>query len=114
MTSCLNMAVLDELIDLMGEEMDMLLTFYIDDSQEKLKLLAKMDLELEQEAIFRMVHSLKGTSRNMGVVDFSNYCEKIESLARTGNLTQVDFQLSEFDHLFEQAVVQLKEWIRSV
>ena len=109
MDRCLNIEVLNELVDIMGDDMGQLLNSYIADSQNKLKSLAKMNLATEQEAIFRMAHSLKGSSRNVGVAQFSNYCEQIELLAREENLTANDFDLAVLNKLFEQAAAQLTE-----
>ncbi len=108
MPSVLDLEVLNELVDIMGDDMAMLLNSYFADSQTKLDELAKMDWRTEQEAIFRMVHALKGSSRNVGVVGFSDMCEDIESLARASNLTQEDFDLTRLNQLFQVACAELK------
>lgn len=109
MQSVLNLGVLDELVDIMGDDMAMLLNSYFTDSQNKLDELAKMNWQTEQEAIFRMVHALKGSSRNLGVIGFSDMCDNIESQARANTLTQEDFDLTSLNQLFEVACAELKE-----
>lgn len=108
MVTNLNMEVLDELVDIMGDDMGMLLDSYFADSLAKLKSLADMDWNTEQESIFRMAHALKGSSRNVGVVDFSDLCEEIEDMARAGALTEEVFDLQKLDRLFAQASEELK------
>lgn len=109
MQSVLDMEVLNELVDIMGDDMVMLLNSYFSDSQNKLDELAKMDWQSEQETIFRMTHALKGSSRNVGIVGFSDMCENIESKARINNLSQKDFDLSTLNQLFEVACAELRE-----
>ena len=109
MQSVLDLEVLNELVDIMGDDMAMLLTSYFNDSQSKLDELAKMNWQTEQESIFRMVHALKGSSRNLGVIGFSDMCDDIESQARANKLTQKDFDLITLNQLFEVACAELKE-----
>lgn len=109
MQSVLDLEVLDELVDIMGDDMAMLLNSYFTDSQNKLDELAKMNWQTEQDAIFRMAHALKGSSRNVGLVGFSDMCENIESHARANQLTQEDFDLTILNQLFEVACTELKQ-----
>ena len=108
MSSCLNLEVLNELIDIMGDDMAMLINSYIEDTEGKLEQLSAMNLET-QEDIFRMAHSLKGSSRNVGVVDFSDYCEIMENKARQQELTQDDFDMETVINLFNNAKAELLE-----
>ena len=107
MNSCLNLDILNELVDIMGDDMEMLINSYIEDSEEKLGQLSNMSLETQQEDIFRMAHSLKGSSRNVGVVSFSDYCEVMENKARKGELTQDDFVMNDVISLFNCAKTEL-------
>lgn len=108
MQSVLDREILNELVDIMGDDMAMLLNSYFADCESKLEELAKMDYRTEQEAIFRVAHALKGSSRNVGVVNFSDSCENIETLARANNLTQNEFDLEKLNELFELACAELK------
>jgi len=109
MSSCLDLEVLEELVDIMGDDMQMLLESYFADSTAKIDELGQMDLQTEQEKIFRMAHALKGSSRNVGVVDFSNLCEKIEKFARDENLTSEVFDFENLKALHHQATEELKQ-----
>ena len=109
MPSVLDLEVLNELVDIMGDDMAMLLNSYFSDSQSKLDELAKMNWKTEQEPIFRMVHALKGSSRNLGVIGFSDMCDHIESQARANQLTSEDFDLTALNQLYEVACAELKQ-----
>jgi HPt (histidine-containing phosphotransfer) domain-containing protein len=108
MQSVLDVDVLDELVDIMGDDMAMLLDSYFADSHNKLLELAEMDWQTDQETIFRLAHALKGSSRNVGVIGFSDMCENIEVLARANNLAENDFDLKKLTQLFDIASTELK------
>lgn len=104
----LNLELLKELAEVMGDDMNMLIDSYFEDSEPKLKSLIAMDLETEQDAIYKLAHSLKGSSRNVGVIGFSDYCETVEKLAREGSLTGEDFNVNELTKRFTDARDALK------
>ena len=109
MNKVLDQELLNELVDIMGEDMQMLIKSYIDDTREKLVTMNQLQISTQQDDIYRLAHSLKGGSRNVGVVDFADYCEEIERLARNNELTDESFDLSKFDFLFETALAQLSQ-----
>jgi histidine phosphotransfer protein HptB len=105
----LNLNILNELVEIMGDDMTMLINAYIEDSEAKLSSFAELSVDNEQDAIFRMAHSLKGSSRNVGVVAFSDYCEEIEHIAREGRLSEQDLDLDKLNQMFATAKAQLEE-----
>ncbi len=105
----LNLSLLSELSEIMGDEMGMLIESYFEDSRLKIADLLNKDLGTQQEQIYKLAHSLKGSSRNVGVVEFSDYCEKIEKLARGGRLTRKDISTERLNTLFEGAEKALRE-----
>jgi len=109
MNNGLDHELLSELVEIMGEDMQLLINSYLDDTKEKLVTMNQLQVSAQQDDIYRLAHSLKGSSRNVGVVDFANYCEEIEKLAREGQLTELLFDLSKFDSLFEKASSQLSQ-----
>ncbi len=109
METCLDLEVLNELVDIMGDDMEMLINTYIDDSNTKLDQLIAMEPTIDQDKIFRLAHSLKGSSRNVGVIEFSNYCEEVETLAKHSNLTAAAFDIEKFGALFKESVEELKQ-----
>jgi HPt (histidine-containing phosphotransfer) domain-containing protein len=100
----LDQEVLDELLDIMGEDMPMLITSFIEDSRTKLGLLAAMAPDSQQQEIFKMAHSIKGSARNVGLFAFSEVCERIENLARAGDLTSSDFDIDRLNTLFSSSI----------
>jgi len=109
MTDNVNKTMLKDLSDIMVDDMKLLITSYIQDSQTKLIELAQLNLKNQQNEIYRMAHSLKGSSRNIGAMPFADYCEKIETLARQESLTLQDFSIEQLNTLFEAAHSELKQ-----
>lgn len=109
MDSCLDLDILEELVDIMGDDMEMLLDSYFTDSTSKLEKFATMNCETDQEAIFRLAHSLKGSSRNVGVVLFADFCENIEHLAKERKLKSEDLDIEKLNELFNRACEELKQ-----
>ena len=100
MTVQLDLVLLDELSEVMGDDMAMLVDSYFTDSATKIQSLLKMKLATEQDAIYKLAHNLKGSSRNLGATELADYFAKIEGLARTNNLTGENFVLDRINELF--------------
>ncbi len=107
----LNLELLNELSEIMGDDMEMLLEAYFEDSRPKIASLIKLDISTQQDAIYKLAHSIKGSSRNVGVVELSDYCEKLEKLARQGQLTKQDLDANLLNVLFQDACKALEEKI---
>ncbi|MCF6194571.1 MAG: Hpt domain-containing protein [Kangiellaceae bacterium] len=101
MTVQLDLALLDELSEVMGDDMSMLVSSYFTDSASKIQSLLEMDLTTEQDDIYKLAHNLKGSSRNLGAIELADYFAKIEKLARADNLTAVDFKPELINALFQ-------------
>ena len=108
MSNVIDIETLSNLTEIMGDDMGMLLETYIDDCTGKVTSICAMNLTTDQEEIFKMAHSLKGSSRNIGVTEFADYCAEAERLARTGDLTESDFNPNTIHLLFNRAVSELK------
>ena len=104
---CVDQDTLDELVEIMGDDMQMLIDSYILDTRQKLEQFAVLDPNEDQEPILRLAHSLKGSSRNLGVITFANYCESIEDTARNGRLAASSIDLAKMNKLFEEAVLAI-------
>jgi len=109
MTNPIDKQMLQDLAEIMGDDMKLLITTYIQDSQSKLDELSQLDLNQQQNEVYRMAHSLKGSSRNVGATLFADYCEKIETLARKDALTPQDFSMEQLTGLFNSAQSELKQ-----
>lgn len=108
MSKIIDVETLSSLAEIMGDDMGMLIETYIDDCTGKVTSICAMNLDTDQDAIFKVAHSLKGSSRNIGVTEFADYCGEAERLARTGDLTEGDFDAATMQRLFDRAVNELK------
>lgn len=105
----IDLETMNELVDIMGDDMSMLIDSYIADTRTKLAQLAELHPDSEQESIFRLAHSLKGSSRNIGVSAFADYCEIIEAQARAQELSSNDLNLEELSRLFDNAINAIQQ-----
>ncbi|MDQ7050960.1 MAG: Hpt domain-containing protein [Enterobacterales bacterium] len=109
MTGNVDKKMLQDLTEIMGDDMKLLITSYIQDSQNKIAEWASLDIVKQQNEIYRMAHSLKGSSRNVGAMLFADYCEKVETLARQESLTSKDFSIEQLRCLFDAVHTELKQ-----
>jgi histidine phosphotransfer protein HptB len=105
----IDLETMNELVEIMGEDMTMLIDSYIADTRAKLAQLAELQPSTEHESIFRLAHSLKGSSRNIGVSAFADYCEIIEEQARAQQLNANGIDLQELSRLFESAIDAIQQ-----
>ena len=108
MSNIIDSETIDSLVEIMGDDMSLLLETYIDDCTGKVDEICSMDLTNQQQDIFKIAHSLKGSSRNLGVTEFADYCAEAERLARDEKLTEIDFNPDTIHLLFNRAVSELK------
>lgn len=101
--------VLAELVEIMGDDMQMLVTSYISDTDEKVAILKAMDVVNESEEMYKLAHSIKGSSRNLGLRGFADYCEFIEKQARNSELTEQEFDRHKLEQLYQDSIKELKE-----
>ncbi|WP_444994869.1 Hpt domain-containing protein [Aliikangiella sp. IMCC44359] len=87
--SCeLEPAIINELKEIMGEDLNFLLEAYLTDSQENISQLHEAVDDACCEDVRQYAHSLKGSSRNVGATEVANYCEQLEGSAKQGDLSQ--------------------------
>jgi len=101
MTTQLDLSLLEELSEVMGDDMAMLVDSYFEDSVPKILSLVEMDLHTQQDAIYKLAHNLKGSSRNLGAIELSDYFAEVENFAKAGKLTSKDFDAVQINKLFE-------------
>ena len=105
----IDLSTVNELVEIMGEDMPMLIDSYIADTRTKLAQLVELQPTSQQESIFRLAHSLKGSSRNIGVVAFADYCEIIEEQARAKMLDGNSFDQEKLHQLFDNAIAAINQ-----
>ncbi len=85
MVSVLNEELLDELRELMGDDLTLLIDTYRKDTQYRLSAI-RQALELSDlNAVVDAAHSLKGSSANVGAIHMEDLCHQIVKAARNGN-----------------------------
>lgn len=86
MSGVLDERIVGELKEIMGEDLGVLFETFIVDSQDKISQLKDIVFSTDLDAIRRLAHSLKGSSRNVGANNLANHCEKLEQDARNDSL----------------------------
>ncbi|NOY62528.1 MAG: response regulator [Gammaproteobacteria bacterium] len=80
--NCFTQSVLDQtmlvaLKELMGDDIGVLVTTYIDDSQDKLDAMKKALQLSEFPSLYRLAHGLKGSSANIGAPGLAELCSSV-------------------------------------
>lgn len=101
MSGVLDEQIVNELKDIMGDDIGMLMETFIVDSQQKLEQLKALLKDDDFDAIRRLAHSLKGSSKNVGASALASHCENLEHDARDENLTDRDAYLNNILESFE-------------
>jgi HPt (histidine-containing phosphotransfer) domain-containing protein len=99
----LNIAHIQELKDIMEDAFDDLVATYIQDSEDKLKLLKKEVKNIDDQAICILAHSLKGSSLNICAEDLASIYKQIEDSSRINDLSTIEplrvQAMSEFENV---------------
>lgn len=85
MVNVLNEELLDELRELMGDDLSLLIDTYRKDTQYRLSAIQEA-LELSDlNAVIDAAHSLKGSSANVGAIHMEDLCHQIVKAVRDDN-----------------------------
>jgi HPt (histidine-containing phosphotransfer) domain-containing protein len=93
-TSVVDLAVLQEISDLMEDDFTDLVHRFLKDAED---LLTQMDQGVAQSdaaVIHRAAHTLKSSAAALGAVGLSDHARHLESLGRAGVLTDADAHLA--------------------
>lgn len=83
----LDQAALKELKDIMEDDFALLVKTFIDDSIQRVDVIAKALDDCDAEALRQSAHSFKGSSSNICAPILADLCKELESL---GNEKQLD------------------------
>ena len=78
----LDKEIVDELLDIMGEDFGVLVATYCEDASQKLQEIASDIARRDAEALRQSAHSFKGSCSNIGAVELASKLKKMESFAR--------------------------------
>ena len=107
----LNSTLVNELREIMEDDINFLFTAYLEDCTSQLLDLAASINQQDGDKTRRIAHSLKGSSRNVGASEFSDYCEKLERNARDGNIETWNALLKEIESCFIETKKQIESEI---
>lgn len=82
----IDMAMLDDLRLVMGEDYSSLLQAFVEDSTRKIAQMRVACSGRDMELLRMTAHSLKGSSSNIGAARLSFMCKQMEDHARSGQL----------------------------
>lgn len=99
--------ILGTLQEAMGEDFPELVNVFIQDSESLLNNLPGSVASGDSKEVSRMVHSLKSTSANFGMMGFSEICKNLEDQADNGDLSTATSQINELKEIFGHARKQL-------
>jgi len=105
----LDMDKVQELHELMGDKMSILVDSYINSSTETLDKLQRATGAMDGDEIRQLAHGLKGSSGNLGAVQVVDLSDKIEQLARQEQLEGVSQIVDELLNAFESVKKKLNE-----
>ncbi|VVO83839.1 hypothetical protein PS850_01983 [Pseudomonas fluorescens] len=89
--------VLSALQEVMGDEYSTLLDTFLDDAEERLRILRKAE---DAAQLMNAAHSFKGSSSNMGAIRLAELCHELEQCAKNRNLSGVEKLVGEIDGEF--------------
>lgn len=79
--------VVEELKELLEGEFNLLVSTYIEDTQDNVIRLRQAIEQQDAEKIYAVAHSIKGASLNLGALWLSEYCLQVEKAARVGDIS---------------------------
>lgn len=101
----LDSSVLEVLRDVMEDEYSLLLQTFLQDSEERLRLLRQTESSADMQAMRLAAHSFKGSCSNMGALLLAGLCKQLEELARREQPAGVPALLEQVEREF--AIVRI-------
>lgn len=98
----LDLAALTELKNIMGDEYSLLVETFLNDSSQRLKIIAEAVKAGDPDAIRRGAHSFKGSAGNMGAVKLTLICKALEELGINGLVQGTDRLVEELENEYQQ------------
>ena len=101
----LDSSVLEVLRDVMEDEYPLLLQTFLQDSEERLRLLRQTESSVDAQAMRLAAHSFKGSCSNMGALLLAGLCKQLEELARREQMAGAPALLEQIEREF--AIVRI-------
>ena len=105
--SVLDVEVVSELQDIMGQDFQMLVESFQRDGEQRLAALDQAFAGDDAGTLRSQAHSFKGSSSNLGAIHVSGLCMELETLASSGDLASASTLLHSLKQHFQQACAAL-------
>ena len=103
MNSVLDQEIIAELQDLMGDDIELLVNTFIDDSFVRLESLDKFTLKQDGEELRKAAHSFKGSCANVGASALAGQLKDMEDAAEAGLWADCKLLLVQVNTNYESA-----------
>lgn len=109
--SVLDMELVTELREIMGEGFAVLVESYDRDAEQRLAALSAAVTALDRAALRQAAHSLKGSSSNLGAVSVAALCVELEGQAEGASADELNTLLAALETANRAAVQELQRQI---
>ena len=113
MTNYLNYTIVDELRLIMEDDTEVLFIAYLEDVETQFIELVNAIAAKDCDFTRRIAHTIKGSSRNVGATQFSDFCESLELAARNEEVHLWAALLEEMKKSFTATKIQIKQEVLS-
>ena len=83
----LDLAIINELRGVMGDDFSMLVDTFVTDSTQRISSISEAVAAANPDNIRRAAHGFKGSASNMGAVHLTELCNQLEQLGHAGECT---------------------------
>lgn len=105
----LSRETLGMLKDVMGDDFPLLISTFINDSDEHIQRLHAALTDQDSDAVRRAAHSFRGSCHNLGAVQLASLCEHVEQRSLDGELAGLSDYLAKIEQEFSQVARLLNE-----
>ena len=108
---CLN--TLNSLHEATGDVFHEILDTYLKDAKLNIDSIFSSSQSLDTDELLRLVHRLKGSSRNVGARELADLCESFERDLRNGVHGDLEQQVASISTSFENTLPLLQSYLES-
>ena len=102
---------LNSLHEATGEVFHDILNIYISDARDNINTLMQVAQKDDPEQLLRLVHTLKGSSRNVGAHELGEICESFEKILRNKEQCDITAHVDLINTAYETAVPLLQKYL---
>lgn len=106
----LDVYMLTDLKEFMGEDIDSLLTLFQEESPQIIKAISHHLGERNFDEVKQLAHTLKSTSANIGAVGLNHFCKKLEKAASQGSFTIMNSTYKKLKKAYEVTIKELHKY----